>query len=101
MEGAAEGNWTAALLFPLGLWLGVVIGISLIPVLGFAESCMVLGFPLALAMGRARSKRFQGGHWIALVAGMGIFPLILHFLFRRFLYVDFPGGIISQFLAGW
>jgi len=101
IEGTAGGDGVAALLFPLGLWLAVVICISLLPMLGFAESCTVLGIPLGLAMARARPKRFQRGDWIALGVGMGIFPLILHFLFRRFLYVDFPGGIISQFLTGW
>jgi hypothetical protein len=52
-------------------------------------------------MARARPKRFQKRVWIGLGVGMVIFPLILHFVFRRFLYVDFPGGIISHLLTGW
>ncbi len=100
-QRAPEKEGSAGLFFPLGLWLAVVIGISLLPMLGFAESCTVLGIPLGLAMARAKRHGLQRRDWIGLGAGMGILPLILHFVFRRFLYVDFPSGIISQFLAGW
>ena len=82
------------------LWVGAVIYVALIPVLGYAESCIIFSLPLSLAMIRSRSEEFHIKNLFGLLIGVIIFPILLHLLFYRFLYVDFPTGIISRFFVG-
>ena len=100
IQAAAEPNqrdgWTASML----VWVGMLAFTALTPVLGYAEACMVFGLPLGLAIAYTRQKRPQPSDFIVLLAGIVITPLLLHFLFYRFLYVAFPVGPISRLLIG-
>ncbi len=89
-------NWTWSLL----LWVAAAGYVALIPALGFAESCMVFGLPLGLAMIRSRKIELRPHTLLGLLIGVILFPVLLHFLFYRFLYVAFPAGPISRWLAG-
>jgi hypothetical protein len=82
------------------VWVGMLTYIALTPVLGFAESCAVFGLPLGIAIARSRPKGLQKYDLIGLLIGVVLAPLLLHFLFYRFLYVAFPVGPISRMLTG-
>jgi hypothetical protein len=95
-EPIQKDGWSWSLL----VWVGMLTYIALTPVLGFSESCMVFGVPLGLVIARSRPMGLQKLDLIGLFIGVVLAPLLLHFLFYRYLYVAFPVGPISRILIG-
>ena len=99
-ENAAMSYRPGIWVFAFITWLGMIVYVLIIPVLGYPETSTLFGLTIALTMARARPKWLQPSDWVGLLIGVVIFPFVLNFFFLKYLYVTLPPGPLSGLLIG-